>query len=128
MDFVFEKIEPYGNAVLDKSFEFAVRIVKFYSFINNKNRNLNPLYKQLLKSGTSIGANVSEAQYAQSKNDFINKLHIALKETFETEYWLKLLKSSEQINEQEFKSLHSDCKELIKILISIIKSAKINKN
>jgi four helix bundle protein len=80
--------------------------------------------KQLLRSGTSIGANVAESQEASSKKDFINKLSIALKEARETDYWLKLLKKSLLINEKEFISLIKDCDELIRLLVSIIKKLK----
>jgi len=91
---VFEKSQPYGNAVLDKSFNFSVRIIKLYKHIKQKDRDIEPLLKQVLRSGTSIGANVTEAQGAITKKDFINKLHIALKEARETDYWLELLKAT----------------------------------
>jgi len=119
-----EPTAKYYNPILGKSFHFAVRIIKFYKVKLKDNYNLNSLFKQLLRSGTSIGANVSEAQSAFTKKDFINKLGISLKESRETEFWLKLLKESEIISEKEFTSLFSDCEELSKLLTSIIKSSK----
>ena len=107
-----EAAAKYYNPILEKSFHFAVRIIKFYKVKLKDNYNLNSLFKQLLRSGTSIGANVSEAQIAFTKKDFINKLGISLKESRETEFWLKLLKESGIISEKEFKSLFSDCEEL----------------
>jgi four helix bundle protein len=123
--FVFEKSVEYGNAILIKSFNFSKRIVNLYTHLLKNDFKLEPLYKQLLRSGTSVGANVSESQYASSKKDFIFKLQIALKEAFESEYWLKLLYETGHIKEKEFESIHSDCKEIIKLLISIIKSSKL---
>jgi four helix bundle protein len=82
------------------------------------------LSKQLLRSGTAIGALVKEAEHAQSKADFLNKMNIALKEANETEYWLILLKEAEFMSEKEFVSIHSDCQEIIKLLASIVKSTK----
>ena len=114
----------YYNPILEKSFNFAVRIIRFYKIKSPVYYNLNPLFKQLLRSGTSIGANVSEAQSAFTKKDFINKLGISLKESRETEYWLRLLKESAVISEKEFQSLFVDCEELSKLLTSIIKSSK----
>jgi four helix bundle protein len=121
---VFEKNIEYGNPILEKSFRFGVRIVKFYLVCVKKEYHVKDILKQLLRSGTSIGANVAESQEATSKRDFINKLSIALKEARETEFWLKLLRESEIINEKEFISLINDCNELIRILISIIKKLK----
>ena len=126
MDFVFENMTPYGNVVWNKSFAFSVRIVKFYKILIKRDQSLNALFNQLLRSGTSIGANISEAQSASSKKDFINKLNISLKEAREVEYWLKVFKDSDSIEEKEFTSLIKDCQELIKLLISIIKTSKGN--
>jgi four helix bundle protein len=123
--FIFEKEIKYGNVVVEKSFKFAVRIIKFYGVFNKKVYSISPLLKQLLRSGTSVGANISEAQSAFTKKDFINKLGIALKESRETEYWLCLLKESEIINEKEFESIYKDCEELSKLLTTIIKSSKL---
>ncbi len=124
VEYVMENGESYGNAILDKSLSFAVRVIKFYKIKIKNNYELQSLFKQMLRSGTSIGANVSEAQDAESKNDFIHKLTIALKESRETNYWLIILYQSEIISEREFKSLEKDCIEIIKILTSIIKKAK----
>lgn len=121
---VFEKVVTYGNPIVTKSFAFAIRIVKFYKIYIDKDRKLEPVYKQLLRSGTSVGANISEAQSAFTKKDFIHKMGISLKESRETEYWLKLLKESSSITLTEFNSLIKDCEEISKLLTSIIKSAK----
>ncbi|RPI60599.1 MAG: four helix bundle protein [Ignavibacteriales bacterium] len=123
---VKEESIKYGNVVLEKSFYFSVRILKLYRFLLKQDRSLEPILKQILRSGTSIGANITEAQNAPSTKDFINKLNISLKEARESEYWLNLFKASDIINEKSFKSLQQDCKELIKLLIAIIKTAKSN--
>ena len=123
-----ESTEKYYNPILEKSFKFAIRIIRFYKLKLSSDYHLNSLFKQLLRSGTSIGANVSEAQSAFTKKDFINKLGISLKESRETEYWLRLLKESEVISLKEFNSLFSDCEEISKLLTSIIKSSKSNSN
>jgi len=122
---VFEKSQPYGNAVLEKSFNFSVRIIKLYKHIIRKDKDIEPLLKQFLRSGTSIGANITEAQGAITKKDFINKLHIALKEARETEYWLELLKAVDSISLDEFESINSDSKEILKLLTSILKKLKM---
>jgi len=121
---VFEKQYEYGNPVLDKSFRFAVKVVKSYSLHIKNDFHLKDLLRQLLRSGTSIGANIAESQEAVSKKDFINKLSIALKEAKETEYWLKLLREASLIEEKEFHSLIIDCNELLRLLISILKKLK----
>ena len=123
---VKEESIKYGNVVLEKSFYFSVRILKLYRFLLKQDRSLELILKQILRSGTSIGANITEAQNAPSTKDFINKLNISLKEARESEYWLNLFKASDIINEKSFKSLQQDCKELIKLLIAIIKTAKSN--
>ena len=123
---VKEETIKYGNVVLGKSFNFSVRILKLYRFLLKQDRSLEPILKQILRSGTSIGANITEAQSAPSIKDFINKLNISLKEARESEYWLNLFKASDIIDEKSFKSLQEDCKELIKLLIAIIKTAKSN--
>jgi four helix bundle protein len=123
---VFEIHYEYGNPILEKSFRFGVRIVKFYLMRIKDEYQIKDILKQLLRSGTSIGANVAESQEAASKKDFINKLSISLKEARETEYWLKLLKESSVLNEKEFISLINDCDELIRLLISILKKLKEN--
>lgn len=111
------------NVVMTKSYAFALRIIKAYKFLNKEQREF-VLSKQLLRSGTAIGALIKEAEHAQSKADFINKMSIALKEANETEYWLMLLQDSGYIDEKTFASIISDCKELIRLLISIVKSSR----
>jgi four helix bundle protein len=124
--FVFEKSVKYGNAVLEKSFNFSIRIVKLFEYLINKNRKIEPLLKQLLRSGTSIGANIAEAQSAYTKKDFINKLGISLKEARESEYWLKLLTATNHLDKKESESIQNDCEELIKLLTTIIINSKKN--
>ena len=111
------------KAVQEKSFHFAVRIVNLCKFLQNEKQEYI-LYKQLFRCGTSIGANVAEAQQAQSRADFVSKLNIALKEAYETDYWLRLLHETNYLTESAFQSVISDCRELEKLLISIIKTAK----
>ena len=111
------------NVVAEKSYAFALRIVKAYKFLSSEQREFI-LSKQLLRSGTAIGALVKEAEHAQSKADFINKMNIALKEANETEYWLMLLKDSNFIDEKSFQSISEENKELIRLLISIVKTSK----
>ena len=120
-----EKGEMRKSVAHIKAKAFAVRIVKFSKFLENEKREYI-LSKQILRSGTSIGANINEANYGQSPADFISKLHIALKETAETEYWIKLLFMSEYIDEKMSESLLEDCLEIKRILISSINTAKSN--
>ncbi len=108
------------NIIENKSFEFAVRIVRLYQHLT-ENKKEFVLSKQILRSGTSIGANVSEAQKGQSKADFNMKMNIALKEANETEYWLRLLHKTDYFTTQEFESIERDAKEIIAILVSIYK-------
>ncbi len=112
-----------GNVVLDKSFAFAVRIVKLAQFLL-KERGESVLSRQVLRSGTSIGANVEEAQAAQSRKDFISKLAIASKEARETRYWLRLLKETNQLEAKHVASLLEDCEELIRLLTAIVKTSQ----
>lgn len=109
------------NVLADKSKRFALRIIKLYKFLNNIKQE-QILSKQLLRSGTSIGANIKEGAYAQSKADFTTKFFIAQKECAETEYWLELLYESEYINKEEFDSIYEDCQELMRLLISSTKT------
>lgn len=111
------------NIIEKKSFDFAIRIVNLYKFLCNTRKEY-VLSKQLLRSGTSIGANVAEAQQAQSKADFISKISIALKETTETKYWLRLLNATDYLNDNELKTILADCVEIEKILTSIAKSSR----
>ncbi len=110
-----------SNLIVDKSFDFALRIIKLYRYLVEEKKEY-VLSKQVLRSGTSIGANIHEAVEAQSKADFIHKMSISLKEARETEYWLKLLIASEYIDNSG--NILEDIKELIKILTSIIKTSK----
>ncbi len=112
-----------SNAIEEKSFHFAVRIVKLYKHLSRTKKEYT-LSKQLLRSGTSIGANVAEAQQGQSKADFISKLNIALKEAVETNYWICLLHATDYLSESEYCSIRSDCRELEKLLTTILKSSK----
>ena len=112
-----------ANTIQEKSFRFAVRIVNLCRYIQNEHNEFI-LTKQLLKSGTSIGANVSEFQQAQSRSDFISKLNISLKEAYETNYWLRLLHETNFLTSEEFQSIIADCNELERLLISIVKTTK----
>ena len=118
---------PYDNPLLEKSLKFASRIVKLYQYLL-KEKHESIISKQIIRSGTSIGANANEAIYGISKADFIAKLQISLKETAETEYWLRLLVLSEYITEAEGDSLINDCMEIKRILISSLNTAKQKDN
>ncbi len=111
------------NIVLDKSMSFAIRIVRLYRHLNETHREFI-LSKQLLKSGTSVGANIREALRGQSRLDFTAKMNIALKEIYETEYWLELLHATDYFTDKEFDSIFADCRELTKLLMSIVKTTK----
>jgi four helix bundle protein len=113
------------NIIKNKSFDFAVRIVKCYKHLVETKKEF-VMSKQLLRSGTAIGALIKEAEQAESRPDFIHKLNIALKEANETDYWLELLFKTNYLDEKEFSSLQSDCVELLKLLVSIIKTTKEN--
>ncbi len=113
------------NIVGSKSMAFAVRIVNLYKYLTTRRREL-VLSKQVLKSGTSIGANIREANSAQSKSDFVAKLAIALKECDETGYWLELLFRTEYVSERQYKSLESDRGEIFALLTSIIKTSRMS--
>ena len=111
------------NVIKTKSFLFAVRIVNL-SKILSRDHGEYVISKQLLRSGTSVGANVREAEHAESKADFIHKLSVALKEANETEYWLDLLKETGYLNNSEYLSIQFDIQEILKILTSIVKASK----
>ena len=111
------------NIIEDKSFRFAIRIINLYKYLCRTKKEF-VLSKQLLRAGTSIGANVAESQQAQSRADFISKLSIALKETSETKYWLRLLKATDYLTDEESRSIYADCIELEKLLVTILKSTK----
>lgn len=112
------------NVLLEKSYAFALRIIKLYQHLVKKNEYL--LSKQLLKSGTSIGANAEEANGCYTKKDFISKISISYKEARETRYWLRLLRDSELITPVQTQSMLTDCEELLKIIGSSIKTLKAN--
>jgi four helix bundle protein len=116
------KMNKYeNNSIVKKSYQFALRIVKLYKFLLKEKEFV--LSKQLMRSGTSIGANITEAQEAISKKDFKNKMSIALKESVESRYWINLLKDSEYLSEKQAESLLGDLEEIIKILSKIVKNA-----
>lgn len=110
-----------------KSYAFALRIISMVKYLNEKKYE-NVLSRQVLRSGTSIGALIRESEFAQSPADFINKLSIALKEANETDYWLNLLKDAEYIDGRSFASIESECGELIALLIASIRTVKNNRN
>ena len=112
-----------ANAIQVKSRDFAIRIIGCYRFLVEQKRE-HVMSKQLLRCGTSIGANTRESRNAQSRMDFLNKLNIALKEADETAYWLDLLHKTDYIDDKQYESIDADCTELIKLLTSIIKSLK----
>jgi four helix bundle protein len=115
------------NIVKNKSFGFAVRIVKLYQFLCEQKKEF-VLSKQLLRAGTSVGAMVREAEHAESKTDFKHKMAIAQKEINETIYWLELLKETEYLTSEQFESINSDAIEIIKLITSILKTTKSNLN
>jgi four helix bundle protein len=109
----------------DKSYSFALRIIKLYNHLKDT-KSEYVLSKQILRAGTAIGALVSESEFAQSKPDFAHKLSISLKEANETRYWLRLMKDSKLITEEEFISINTDIEQLIRLLVASIKTAKKN--
>ena len=113
-----------GKSVLrDKSYEFAIRIVRLSQFLMGEKKEF-VLSRQVLRSGTAIGALIREAEFAQSKADFVNKMSIALKEANETDYWISILKDTDYISINQCESLRSDCGELIAMLISTVRTGK----
>lgn len=110
------------NLILDKSKSFAIRIVRLYKYLVEEKREY-VMSKQIMRCGTSIGANVHEAIRGQSKQDFRAKMNIALKEASETEYWLELLKNTDYITQEQYESINADCVEINKILISIVRTS-----
>jgi len=117
--------EDKDNLIVQKSKAFAIRCVNLYKFLID-NRNEYVMSKQLLRCGTSIGANVKEAMRGQSKADFGAKMNIALKEANETEYWLEILQETEFLTQEQAESILSDCREILKLLTSIVKSTFTN--
>ena len=114
-----------ANAIQIKSRDFAIRIIGCYRFLTEQ-KSEYVMSKQLLRCGTSIGANTRESKNAQSRMDFLNKLNIALKEADEAEYWIDLLHETNYLDDTTYKSINTDCTELIKLLTSIIKKLKEN--
>lgn len=113
------------NVIVDKSYLFALRIIKLHKYVTSQHKEY-VLSDQVYRSGTSIGANVNEAQSAVTKKDFVNKMGIAAKETRETKYWLRLLRDSGYLDSAAFDSVCADCDELLKLLNSIILTAQKN--
>ncbi len=113
------------NVVMNKSYAFALRIIDLYKYLTAEKKEF-VLSKQILRSGTAIGALVKESEHAQSKPDFINKINIALKEANETDYWLSLLKDSNYIDDNISASIQPNCVELIRLLASIVKTSRTN--
>ena len=112
-----------GNLIQEKSFCFALRIVNLCKYLHSEKKEFI-LSKQLLRSGTSIGANVAESEHAQSRADFGSKLNIALKEAAETDYWLRLLHKADYLNDEEFQSIYADCQEIERLLAATVKTLK----
>jgi four helix bundle protein len=117
-----------GSILHIKSYAFAVRITKMFLHFSGNDWKMMAIYKQILRSGTSVSANVHESEFAQSPSDFVSKLHVALKEANETMNWLNLLHDTDILSEKEFESMTSDCSELIALLVSSIKTVKKNNN
>jgi len=116
---------PENNVIEQRSHIFALRIIKAYKYLC-KEKSEHVLSKQLLRSGTSVGAMIRKAKFAQSRADFVNKMSIALKEANETLYWIELLYESDYIDNNVFKSIHTEADEITSILASIVKSTKAN--
>ena len=112
------------NVILKKTEDFSDRIVKMYKYLQNKKEGNGDILKQVLRSGTSVGANTAESKYAQSEADFLTKLTIALKEANETKFWLKPLYSGDYLSEAEYKSIVKDNEEIINILVKITGTLK----
>lgn len=111
------------NIIKDKSFEFAIRVVRLYKYLVKEESEFI-LSKQLLRSGTAIGAMMREAEHAESTKDFLHKLNIGLKEVNETKYWLDILFATKYINKKMYESINKDCEELLKLLIASVKTIK----
>ena len=114
-----------SKTIEERSFDFAVRIVKLKDFLIEEKKEFD-ISRQILRSGTSVGANVSEAQQAQSQADFLTKMNIALKEAAETKYWLRLLNATDKLTDKETKSILDECIEIEKTLYSIVRTTKKN--
>lgn len=118
---------PEYNPVLDKSYQFSLRIIKLFRYLTNEKKEYH-LSKQLVRSGTSIGANIEEAIGGSSRKDFKAKLDIAHKEARETKYWLRLLRDSDLIEIKAANSMIKDCEELLRLLVTILKTLKAHSN
>ena len=116
-------IDKRPNALKDKSYSFAIKIVKLSQYLVSEQKEY-VLSKQVLRSGTAVGALIREGEFAESKADFVHKFRISLKEANETEFWLMLLKDTDYIDKERFVELHSQCKELIAMLVSSIKTVQ----
>ena len=116
------EVSMNDNVIVEKSFEFAVRIVNLYKYLVNEHKEYT-MSRQLLRCGTSIGANVSEAQRGQSKADFTAKMNIALKEANETLYWIKLLYRTDYLSKTQYDSIHADAEVILSLLVSICKTS-----
>lgn len=114
-----------NNVIVEKSYKFAIRIVRLYQYLVKEKKEYH-LSVQVLKSGTSIGANIEEAVGGFSKKDFIAKLQISYKEAKETHYWIRLMRDTDYLSEKEAESLLINCEEILKIIVSILKSSKEN--
>ena len=117
-------MENFGDFIYSKCLDFSVQITQLYSYLVDKREYV--ISKQILRSGTSIGANLAEAQYGVSRNDFLSKIYISLKETAETMYWLEVLKRSGALEDNYFQSLFHNCDELKRLFVSITKTTKQN--
>ena len=124
-----DAVKKKDNILHDKSLNFAFRCVSLYKYlVYERNEKEYVMSRQILKSGTSVGANIRESKNAQSPADFVGKLSIALKEADETQYWLELLKYGDYLSDKEYESMNNDIKELIALLTSIIKTEKKKQN
>ncbi len=115
-----------SSLVQEKSEEFAVRIINLYKFLSEEQYEY-VMSKQILRSGTSIGANLAEAEYAISKSEYLSKVYVALKEANETLYWLRLLQKTKYLSESQYQSIYSDCEEIKKMLSAATKTMKERK-
>ena len=118
-------MNDFARSLMDKSLAFAVRVAKLAQFLGDEKKEF-VISRQIVRSGTSIGANVREAQFAQSDADFISKLSVALKEGAETQYWLEVLAKAEYITEKQYRSLRNDTNRLVGLLVRIVKAKKRN--
>ena len=116
-------MEDFRNFIYTKCLDFSIRISRLYTFLSNERKEY-VFSKQILRSGTSIGANLAEAQYGITRKDFFSKVYISLKETAETMYWLEVLHRAGHLTDEQFQSIFNDCEELKKLFMSITKTTK----